>query len=58
MQELTAAVRKARFTFQTTLANNVKHITLLCFGSMLDNTRVHHDIGILLQDDGSFTRSD
>ena len=25
VQELTAAVRKARFTFETNLANNVKH---------------------------------
>ena len=58
MQELTAAVRKARFTFETNLANSIKHNPSLFSKYVRDNTRVHHDVGILLQDDGSFTRSD
>ena len=58
VQELTAAVRKASFTFETNLANNVKHNPSLLWKYVRDNTRVHHDIGILLQDDSSFIRSD
>ena len=58
VQELNAAVRKARFTFETNLANNVKHNFSLFWKYVRDNTRVHHDIGILLQDDSSFIHFD
>ena len=54
----TAAERKAKSTFQTNLANNVKHNPSLFWKYVRDCTRVHHDVGILLQDDGSFTHSD
>ena len=55
-----AAVRKAKSTFQTNLANNVKHKLhnpSLFWKYVRGCTRVHHDVGILLQDDGSFTHS-
>ena len=34
----TATVRSVKSTFETSLANNIKHITLLYFGNMLETT--------------------
>ena len=53
----TAALRKAKSTFEINFANNVKHNASLFWKYVRDCTRVHHDVGILLQDYGSFTHS-
>ena len=54
----TATVRSVKSTFETGLANNIKHNPSLFWKYVRNNSRIRQDVDILLQDDGSFTHTD